>query len=69
MQSAVHVTQFAYVADNPQKDFAAPLQLGWLTVRIRRPGSLHEGVISGSDVQAELITLDGLACELHRVGA
>lgn len=30
-----------YVADNPLKDFAAPKQLGWITVRIRRPGGLH----------------------------
>jgi putative hydrolase of the HAD superfamily len=32
---------FAYIADNPLKDFAAPKQLGWMTVRVRRPGGLH----------------------------
>ena len=33
--------KFAYVADNPLKDFQAPKELGWTTVRIRRPGGLH----------------------------
>jgi putative hydrolase of the HAD superfamily len=35
------VSHFVYVADNPAKDFQAPLQLGWKVVRIRRPGGLH----------------------------
>ena len=34
----------AYIADNPLKDFAAPKQLGWITVRVRRPGGLHYAV-------------------------
>jgi putative hydrolase of the HAD superfamily len=32
---------FAYVADNPRKDFLAPRKLRWRTVRIRRPGAEH----------------------------
>ncbi|NND03482.1 MAG: HAD family hydrolase [Acidimicrobiia bacterium] len=32
-----------YVADNPVKDFLAPRELGWKTLRIRRPGGLHAG--------------------------
>jgi putative hydrolase of the HAD superfamily len=32
---------YVYVGDNPAKDFAAPKQLGWVTVRVRRPGGLH----------------------------
>jgi putative hydrolase of the HAD superfamily len=35
---------YIYVADNPLKDFAAPKQLGWVTVRVRRPGGLHYAV-------------------------
>ena len=38
--------QYIYIADNPVKDFTAPRQLGWLTVRVRRPGGLHSGVAS-----------------------
>jgi len=32
---------YVYIADNPLKDFAAPKQLGWMTVRVRRPDGLH----------------------------
>ena len=39
--SCVEAKQFVYIADNPAKDFTAPKQLGWLTVRVRRPGGLH----------------------------
>ena len=30
-----------YLADNPLKDFQAPVALGWRAIRIRRPGGLH----------------------------
>ncbi len=33
--------RFAYVADNPAKDFVAPRALGWLSVRIRRPDGVY----------------------------
>jgi len=32
---------YVYVADNPLKDFTAPKQLGWITLRVRRPEGLH----------------------------
>ena len=36
-----------YIGDNPHKDFYAPLQLNWLpSIRIRRPGSLHENAVT-----------------------
>lgn len=31
-----------YLGDNPAKDFQAPRQLGWRTVRVRRYGGMHE---------------------------
>ncbi len=34
--------QCLYIADNPHKDFIAPQKLGWQSLRIRRPLSLHE---------------------------
>ncbi len=34
--------ELAYLADNPAKDFLAPRQLGWETVRLRLPGQLKE---------------------------
>jgi len=53
-----------YVADNPHKDFAGPKELGWRTLRIRRPGGLHFEAESGSDVDGERPDLAGLAEEL-----
>jgi len=35
---------FVYVADNPRKDFTAPRDLGWITIRVRRPCGLHYGI-------------------------
>lgn len=54
----------AYVADNPAKDFVAPHRLGWRTVRVRRPGSLHADVPSGDDVDAEITSLADLDAAL-----
>jgi putative hydrolase of the HAD superfamily len=34
--------QFSYIADNPHKDFVAPTTLGWRTIRIDRPGRIHQ---------------------------
>jgi putative hydrolase of the HAD superfamily len=33
-----------YVGDNPKKDFVTARRLGWMTIRIRRPGCEHSGV-------------------------
>jgi putative hydrolase of the HAD superfamily len=49
-----------YVADNPAKDFAGPKSLGWSTVRLRRPDSLHAQMPSGELVDREVVTLDEL---------
>ncbi len=52
--------QCVYLADNTQKDFIAPHQMGWHTVRIQRPGGLHYHQPSGADVQWELSSFDEL---------
>lgn len=41
VEDARPARHYIYVADNPLKDFTAPKQLGWTTVRVRRPGGLH----------------------------
>jgi putative hydrolase of the HAD superfamily len=51
---------YAYIGDNPAKDFLAPRRLGWRTVRLRRAGSLHEQVRSGPDVDVEITDLDDI---------
>lgn len=70
VQGVVGVDPWAcvYVADNPTKDFAGPASLGWWTVRVRRPGSLHEALDSTDDVDLELTSLEDLDAALRRVG-
>lgn len=41
VETAIPASRYVYIADNPLKDFHAPSELGWHTVRIRRPGGLH----------------------------
>ena len=50
----------AYIADNPAKDFVGPKSLHWRTVRVRRPGSLHEDRASDGDVDVEVLDLSGV---------
>jgi len=34
---------YVYIGDNPRKDFAAPRQLGWQSIRVRRPHGVYAG--------------------------
>jgi len=34
--------RLVYIGDNPEKDFHAPTQLGWTSVRLRLPGQVRE---------------------------
>jgi putative hydrolase of the HAD superfamily len=65
----VPARRYVYVADNPAKDFAGPNQLGWATVRVRRPGSLHESVANdpGSAPKIEMCDCSGLAYALDHL--
>lgn len=44
---------YVYVADNPRKDFIAPKQLGWRTVRFRQEGREHSGYVSNARESAD----------------
>lgn len=44
VEQALPAKRYVYVADNPAKDFHAPRELGWYSVRVRRPGGLHFAV-------------------------
>jgi putative hydrolase of the HAD superfamily len=44
-------TAFCYIADNPAKDFKAPLSLGWAAVRVRR----EHGIYSNGEASADSI--------------
>jgi putative hydrolase of the HAD superfamily len=47
---ALYGAEMVYVADNPAKDFHAPIELGWHSVRVRRGGSLHFDVATPEGV-------------------
>jgi putative hydrolase of the HAD superfamily len=49
-----------YVGDNPLKDFRGPDQLGWRTVRVRRPHGLHHDDAGGPDIDLEVSELGSL---------
>ena len=59
--SDVPVAKHVYIADNPTKDFDAPKSLGWRTVRVRRPGSLHMGIQTPRYVDVEVPDLSLLS--------
>lgn len=52
--------EILWVADNPAKDFQSPEAMGWHSVRINRPGSLHHNVGAPSWI-TELQSLADLA--------
>ena len=64
MQAQLVGDRYAYVADNPHKDFVAPHRLGWRTVRIRRRGGLQYHVPGGSDIDVELSDMADLDARL-----
>ena len=55
-----------YIADNPLKDFIAPVTLGWMpSVRVRRTGSLHEDIPTPESC-IEVRTLDEAATLFYK---
>lgn len=52
--------QCVYVADNPAKDFVAPHQMGWMTIRVRRKQGLHFAADGGDDINHEAADLHDL---------
>ena len=57
-QSGRFSKECVYIADNPLKDFGAPVELGWApSIRIRRKKSLHYAIDTPeSCVEVELLT-------------
>ena len=45
--------RFCYVADNPKKDFIAPNELGWLTIRYKNPVGVYRDEKSDADYEIE----------------
>lgn len=52
-----HLEQkFVYLSDNPNKDFFAPNQLDWLTIRYKNPDGIYRDAISNA--MHEITSLD-----------
>ena len=45
--------QSIYVADNLEKDFIAPNQMGFTTIRILRPNGIHRNPANSKDAEAQ----------------
>lgn len=59
--------QLLYVADNPAKDFLAPRDLGWRTIRVRRDHGLYRALPhQPGEVDAVVENLDALTALLAR---
>lgn len=58
-----------YVGDNPAKDFVAPIERGWRTLRVRRTGGLHASVPGDPAVTPEVIDLSDLRSRLEDAAA
>lgn len=41
--------KFVYIADNPKKDFFAPIQLRWHTIRYNNPNGVYKSIISNAE--------------------
>lgn len=55
-----------YVADNPAKDFGAPAELGWRTVRLRLPEQLRFDDADGpTPAEITVDSIDDLAAQLR----
>jgi putative hydrolase of the HAD superfamily len=53
--------RFIYVADNPSKDFTGPRELGWRTVRVKRPAGLYSHRLCPPDLApCEIVDLESL---------
>jgi putative hydrolase of the HAD superfamily len=52
----------AYIADNPLKDFTGARPLGWLTIRVLRPGGVYSGALCppGAEPHRTVESLDGI---------
>ena len=47
--------RYAYVADNPAKDFVGPNALGWRSIQFRRPGQIHADNAAAEGGEPQLV--------------
>lgn len=52
-------SKLVYIGDNPQKDFIAPIKLGWQTIRLKVAGQIYENN-KGTYADVECISVSAL---------
>ena len=51
--------EYVYIGDNPLKDFAAPRQLGWKSIYVKRPQGVYAGEIAPNErYEADFLVSD-----------
>jgi putative hydrolase of the HAD superfamily len=43
--------KYVYIADNPKKDFFAPKELNWLTIRFKNPNGIYNDIENNADIE------------------
>jgi putative hydrolase of the HAD superfamily len=43
--------EYIYISDNPKKDFIAPKELGWKTLRYKNPNGIYKDIENNADIE------------------
>ena len=43
--------KYIYISDNPKKDFFAPKELGWGTIRYKNPNGIYKDIENNADIE------------------
>ncbi len=44
-------SEYIYISDNPKKDFIAPKELGWKTLRYKNPNGIYKDIENNADIE------------------
>jgi len=44
-------SEYIYISDNPKKDFIAPKELGWKTLRYKNPNGIYRDIENNADIE------------------
>ena len=44
-------SEYIYISDNPKKDFIAPKELGWKTLRYKNPNGIYRNIENNADIE------------------
>ena len=56
---------YIYISDNPKKDFLAPKELGWITIRFKNPRGIYKDIENNADF--EVNSREGILGKLKEI--